>query len=109
MADIYNFPNHIKGDTFKARQINFGFNITGATIKMQFKFSGDPDVAFQWSTVDGSFTVNNAATGLITMNNKVINVTPGTYKYDLQIKDFNNITTTYFGGVMIIEQDVTVE
>jgi hypothetical protein len=106
--DTYNFPNHTKGDTFKARQINFGFNITGATIKMQFKFPGDNEVAFQWSTVDNTFTVNNAATGLITMNSKIIDVSPGSYDYDLQIKDINNIITTYFKGQMVIEQDVTV-
>jgi hypothetical protein len=34
------FPNHTKGDTFTSRDINLGFDITGSTIKMQFKLSG---------------------------------------------------------------------
>jgi hypothetical protein len=46
--DIYNF-NHTKGDTLQV-DINLGFDITGSTIKMQFKLSGSIQSAFSWST-----------------------------------------------------------
>lgn len=104
----YNFPNHTKGDTFKSRQITLGFDITGAEIKMQFKLARTIQPSFEWSTVDSSFTIDNAVTGVITMTSKVLNFTPATYIYDLQIKDADDNVTTYFKGSLIIEQDITI-
>jgi hypothetical protein len=51
--DIYNFPNH-KRRYFTSRDINLGFDITGSTIKMQFKLSGSIQSAFSWSTLDNT-------------------------------------------------------
>jgi len=104
----YNFPNHTKGDTFRARQITLGFDITGLEIKMQFKLSGSIQPSFEWSTVDNSFTVSNAATGVIVMTSKVLDLRPLTYVYDLQTKDLSGNITTYFKGSLTIEQDITV-
>lgn len=104
----YNFPTHKKGDTFKARQINFGFSVAGCIIKMQFKIEGASTVSFEWSTVDSSFLVTNATTGLVTMNKKILNFKSATYLYDLQITDSNGNVTTYFEGSILITQDITV-
>jgi len=104
----YNFPNHRKGDTFKARQIVLGFNITGATIKMQFRLAGASNVSFEWSTVGSTFVVTDAATGTITMNKRILDFKPATYVYDFQITDSNGDVTTYFQGSILIEQDITL-
>jgi hypothetical protein len=51
--DIYNFPNH--KILLRSRDINLGFDITGSTIKMQFKLSGSIQSAFfTWSTLDNT-------------------------------------------------------
>jgi len=105
---IYNFPNHTKGDTFRARQITLGFDITDLEIKMQFKLQGAPQPSFEWSTIDNSFTVSNVLTGVIIMNSKVLDLRPLTYVYDLQTKDLDGNVTTYFKGSLTIEQDTTV-
>jgi hypothetical protein len=104
----YNFPTHVKGDTFKARQITLGFDITGAEIKMQFKLSGSIQPSFEWSTVDNSFTVSNASTGVIVMTKKILDFNPASYVYDLQIEDSNGDVATHFKGSLTIEQDITV-
>lgn len=104
----YNFPNHKKGDTFRARQINFGFNITGAIIKMQFRIAGASTVSFEWSTVDNTFNVTNATTGIVTMSKRILDFKPAKYVYDLQITDSNGNVTTYFEGSILITQDITV-
>ena len=104
----YNFPNHTKGDTFKAREITLGFDVTDAEIKMQFKLPGSIQTAFEWSTVDDSFVVTNAATGVLTMNSKDLDLKPSTYVYDFQVKDQNDNITTYFKGALTIEQDITI-
>ena len=104
----YNFPNHTKGDTFKARQITLGFDITGAEIKMQFKLPGSIQAAFEWSTVDDSFVVTNAATGVLIMTKMDLNFKPSAYVYDFQVKDADDNIKTYFKGSLLIEQDTTV-
>jgi hypothetical protein len=103
----YNFPNHIKGDTFKARQIIFNFDITGAEIKMQFKKKGSLAVAFEWSTLDNTFTVNDALTGSITMNSRILNFKPEAYVYEMQVTDQNDNVKTWFEGQLLIIQDIT--
>jgi hypothetical protein len=105
--DIYNFPNHTKGDTFTTREINLGFDITGSTIKMQFKLSGSIQSAFAWSTLDNTFTVNNPLTGAITMNKRILDLKPATYVYDFQVTDSLGNVTTYFKGSILIIQDIT--
>ena len=104
----YNFPNHTKGDTFKARQITLGFDVTGAEIKMQFKLPGSIQAAFEWSTVDDSFVVTNAATGVLIMTKMDLNFKPSAYVYDFQVKDADDNIKTYFKGSLLIEQDTTV-
>jgi hypothetical protein len=42
--DIYNFQPHKR--RYTSRDINLGFDITGSTIKMQFKLSGSIQSAF---------------------------------------------------------------
>lgn len=105
---IYNFPNHRKGDTFKARQIVLGFDITSSIIKMQFRLSGASNIAFEWATVDNSFVVTDAATGTITMNKRLLDFKPSSYVYDFQVTDSNGDITTYFEGSILIEQDKTI-
>jgi hypothetical protein len=104
---IYNFPNHRKGDTFRAKQINLGFDITGATIKMQFKQEGGNAAIFSFLTSDSTITVVNALTGVIRMNSRVLDFPAKTYVYDFQYTDISGNITTYFGGSIKIIQDIT--
>jgi len=103
----YNFPNHRKGDTFRARQIDFAFDITDAIIKMQFRLPGASSLAFEWSTVDDSFLVTDATAGLVIMSKKILDFKPAVYVYDLQITDSTGDVTTYFEGSILITQDQT--
>jgi hypothetical protein len=106
--ETYNFPNHRKGDTFKAREIVLGFDITGATIKMQFKIPSVNQVVFAWLTSDNTFTITNAVTGTIEMTSRILDFAKNTYVYDFQVTDANGNVTTYFDGSIKIIQDITV-
>ena len=105
---IYNFKNHTKGDTFRAKQWILGFDVTGATLKMQFKIAGASNVSFEWSTVDNSILVTDVSTGTIVMTKRILDFKPSTYVYDFQVTDSNGDLTTYFKGFILIEQDITV-
>lgn len=107
MIPIYNFKNHLRGDTFQAININFGFDLTGAIIQMNFKQSINSKVAFFWSTSDNSISITNPLTGEVNMNGKIINVAPAKYLYDCQITFSDGTVTTYFGGSITILQDIT--
>jgi hypothetical protein len=104
---IYNFPDQLKGDTFKARQITFNFDITGARIDIQFKLIGSSQPVFFWSTFDNTITVSNTTTGVIIMTEKTINAASNIYLYDVQITDNNGKIQTYFGGKLKLIQDIT--
>ena len=104
---IYNFPDQLKGDTFKARQITFNFDITGARIDIQFKLNGSAQPVFSWSTSDNTITVSNSVTGVIIMTEKIITAASNVYLYDVQIIDANGAIRTYFGGKMKLVQDIT--
>ena len=105
--NVYNFPNHIKGNTFKERRINLGFDITDSVVKMQFKVANNDNAFFQWSTEDDTFIVENAAEGIILMTSTILNYPPVSYLYDLQVIDSDENVTTYFKGSLLIVQNVT--
>ena len=104
---VYNFPDHIKGDTFKERRINLGFDITDTVVKMQFKVADNSNAFFQWSTEDDTFLVESLSEGILLMNKAILNFPPVTYFYDLQVIDVDGNVTTYFKGSLSILNDVT--
>jgi len=104
----YNFPNHLKGDTFLAKQIDLGFSVVGAIIEMQFRVQGSSTFTFEWSTVNNTITVSNASLGIIIMNQRILDFYPTNYVYDFQITDASGNVKTYFKGSLLIEQDITV-
>lgn len=108
---IYDFPNHTKNDTFLARQITFNFDITGASILMQFKANQigqiNGDVFYEWKTDDNSFDIIDPILGIIVMKEKIISAPIGTYCYDLQITYQTGQVITYFKGKQNIIQDIS--
>ena len=109
----YNFPNHVKGDTFIARQISFSsvthnapIDLTNAEIKIDFKENADSEPAYFWSTSDNSIIITDGPNGIVTMTAKVIDALASTYIYDIQVNN-NGIIKTYFTGSMKIIQDIS--
>jgi len=107
MIPKYNFPDHIKGDTFPGLKVIFNFDITGADIKLEFKENPSSDVAYYWSTENGSIIIDNAVSGMTSLMPMIIDVTPSTYNYDLQVINSGGVVTTYFYGSQKITQDIT--
>ncbi|QIH40349.1 hypothetical protein G7A72_03265 [Flavobacterium sp. Sr18] len=103
----YNFPDHIKGDTFLDKQINFGKDITDAKIAMQFKTTVTSLPTFFWSTTDDSLIIIDPINGIIRMNNKMLDFAAAKYIYDCQITFSNGFVQTFFRGSITIVQDIT--
>lgn len=111
MIPTYNFPEHTRNDVFLARQITFNFDITGATILMQFKANQVGNITgpmvFEWKTADNSFEVIDAVLGVVMMKEKQITAPAGVYVYDLQVTFPTNRPITYFKGKINIAQDIS--
>lgn len=106
---IYDFKNHTKGDTFKARQFTFPFIITGASILMQFRLKPTSATLnasmYEWKTSDNSFEIISPYVAV--MKSKIIDQDAGVYDYDLQITFPNGDVFTYFKGSQKITQDIS--
>lgn len=105
--NVYNFPDHIKGDTFKQRRITLGFDISESQVKMQFKIPDNSNSFFEWSTEDESFIVEDASQGILLMNKAILDYPALTYFYDLQVIDSEFDVNTYIKGSLSILNDTT--
>ena len=104
----YNFPNHLKGDSFKARKITFGFDLTGSRIDIQFKQNiGSAKNVFFWSTFNQTITINDALNGVITLKERILDIPKNIYHYDCQIINSSGFVKTYLYGKIQVDQDIT--
>lgn len=108
----YDFPDHIKGDTFEGVQFTVTVNsvaldLTGATIKMQVRKSPTSAVIDTYTTTGGHLTITNAAGGIFTFDEQIISLASAKYYYDIQITLADATVKTYISGYWTITQDIT--
>ena len=111
MAQTYNFPDHVKGDTFKGQSFVYERNgsaidLTGASIKLMLKKIKTGSSYFTFSTGD-NITITDAVNGSWKLDSTVINIDAGVYYYDVELTESNGNISTYLSGTWTILQDVT--
>ena len=114
MATTYNFPDHIKGDTYDGTQFTIQVNgsaldLTGASIKMSMKLDKTQTTAdLELTTDNGGIVISNPPTsGVFIVGNQIINPEVGNYYYDIQITLSDLRVKTYISGRWKIKQDIT--
>jgi len=114
MASIatYNFPDHIKGDTFSGVQFEVLVNtvaldITDADITMQLKEKHDGGVKAEFSTANTKLEITDAVAGKFTFKEQIIDICAKVYIYDIEILLPNGKKHTYIKGTWKINCDVT--
>ena len=109
----YNIPSHRRGDTwpgFNKIAITVDgapINLSGCDIKIEFREDYDAPVALTLTTQTSTIVIQPGLSSL-TVPPLIVDIPPGTYKYDLQIT--NNITkaiNTYMEGYWEIYYDIT--
>jgi hypothetical protein len=82
-------------------------DLTGATIRLQVRDTNDA-VVIEATTNNGYFTIDSNH-GRIDMNvpYSSTNISPGNYKFDLEVTHANGIRRTYEQGTLIVLEDVT--
>ena len=116
MASDYNFPNHVKGDTFDGVLFTLtvntvALNLTGAVINMDLRLTKTGVSVERFTSVaDEHITISATPTdGTFTFNEQIISVDAGNYFYDIEIVFPDTTVKTYIAGRWNIIQDVTYE
>ena len=108
MAQTYNFPDHIKGDTFKGVNFTVTVNTVAlpiSAVKMELKLAYNTPSALTLSNGAG-ITISNV-TGVFTIDNQIIDIPAGNYIYDIEITTQSGDVDTYINGTWKILPGVT--
>jgi hypothetical protein len=108
-ADTYNFPNHIKGDTFRGVIFEVLVNgvavdLTAYTIKMHLR----PNAASATLSLNltSSIEKHDPTNGKFRINAVKIDIAPRTYYYDIEFTEGTTVRT-WVSGTWTVVQDVT--
>jgi hypothetical protein len=112
---IYNFPNHISGDTFRGinaitlLENGIPINLTNCSIYMQFRsiFNLASPVVFEFSSDEGTIGVVVPENGVVSIPEQVIIAPAGEYDYDLQVMFPDGSVKTYLKGKFKILPQIT--
>lgn len=112
MAQEYNIPDAYKGDTFEDLQFtllenNVAIDLTGATIKCQFRKEKKTGSLIKTLTDTSGITVTDATGGIFKIDAFTMTWNAGEYFYDIQITDSSGVIFTYLQGTLNVIQDVT--
>jgi hypothetical protein len=114
MASIatYNFPDHIKGDTFSGVQFEVLVNavpldLTDAVITMHLKESYQAKAKEEFSTVNTKLEITDALAGKFAFKEQIVDICAKNYVYDIEILLPNAKKYTYIKGTWKINCDVT--
>jgi hypothetical protein len=113
MVKIYNFPPHIKGDTFKGKTFTISINgelidTTTYTVKMQLRKgrSTSYPVALELSTTNGEIVKDDTNNGQFRIIEQVIAIPAGKYVYDMEFTSGGKVRT-WIKGVWTITRETT--
>ena len=82
-------------------------DITGATIKIQFRYRSKVGAIKKEITDGVGITVEDALNGIFKIDAFIIDWTPDLYYYDVEITFLNGVVKTYIQGTLKVIQDIT--
>lgn len=109
----FTIPAHRRGDTWGG--INSivistdgtPVNLSGSSIKMQFREDIDAPVILEFSTENSIISLIENLEGALCINPTIIDIPYGVYRYDLQVTYPNGTVKTYINGTWEIVPDIT--
>ena len=114
MAETYNIPNIIKGDTFKDLQFTLKINsvvedLTDYSIACKFRKNAKTGKEVKSLTVGAGITITDAVNGIFKIDAFDLDATfiAGTYYYDIEFTNGSGEIDTYINGTTKVIQDVT--
>lgn len=103
----------VKGDTFKGAQFEIIVNdapknLSGVSIKVQFRQYSKFGTVVKTLEIGSGITVLNAASGTFKMDEFDVDFKVGKNYYDIEITESTGEVKTYLQGYFNVLQDVTV-
>lgn len=111
----YNFKEVFRGDAVNAKAFQVivngaPSNLTGATIRMEFRFANQRGpVSYLATTENDGITITNPSNGEFTVESFIADMIPGIHFYDIEITYSPTVVKTYIKGQIRVKQDVTQE
>ena len=110
---IYNIPDHYRGDTFDSitftiKEDTVAVDLTGASIKMDFRNRSNTGKLQATVSVGSGITIDNAVGGVFTLDSFVNDWNADVYFYDLKVTFSDGLVNTYFKGSLTVNQDTTL-
>jgi hypothetical protein len=110
----YDITSHIAGDTWDGLgSITFlrggsALDLTGASLEMDLRLSFDSPSVLTLSTSNSGITIQTPAlSGIVHIPQRIIDVPPGKYKYDLRLTLSSGEVKTYLSGSWPILSHIT--
>lgn len=114
MAQTYNIPEIIRGDTFKDLQFTLSINsvaedLTDYAIACKFRRGSKTGKEVKSLTVGSGITITDALNGVFKIDafNLGTDFVTGTYYYDIEFTNGSGEIDTYINGTFKVNQDVT--
>ena len=111
---LYNYDNQYRGDTLDSIQFTIldkvtrdPINLTGATIKCQFRKPFNGATIKEITSSDG-ITIINASGGIFKIDEFLITWDAGAYLYDIEVTFSTGVVKTYVKGSINIISDTTI-
>lgn len=112
---IYNFPDHICGDTWKGvssiniMEDSLSVNLLDCDVLIQFRSNKNlaSPVFLELSTYSDTIKILNSDDGIISIPEQLINIPVGEYDYDLQINFPSGKTKSFLSGKINILPEIT--
>lgn len=108
MASVYNFPNIIKGNTYRGAVITIRdenqapINIEDAAVSIRFRLGSKSGTEYH----DLEISITNGAGGQITIPEQNIDWEAGVWYYDMDVITYESQVTTYLEGTIKVIQSV---
>ena len=105
----YDFPKHIKGDTWPVRTFTIEVNdlakdLTGAAIAMKVRNCNNTVLL---SLTDGAgLTITVPTSGKFQIDEQVLDIAAGVHTYDIEITDAAGVIKTWVKGNLIISSHI---
>ena len=99
----------LKNDTFNGVRFTLSpvTDLTGATIKTQFRKGSKTNQASKEITTSSGITVEDLVNGVFVWDSFIMDLSVGTYYYDVEITFASGDVKTYIEGTMKVTQDTT--
>ena len=112
---IYNFNDHLKGDTFKGMTFRMSnattatpINLTDSEINIQFRVGSKTGRVQKHISIGNGITLTDAVNGVFNIDPIIkLNWYVNLYYYDVEITFLDGTIKTYFGGTLKVVQDTT--